>query len=245
MRKIIIITILGVIAVNILLTSCVDCIEGNDRIVEQERVFNNLYFDEVINNGNFYVEIIQSNHYKVSVKADDNVLPYINTYIQGTKIVIESKSGKCYNTTKTPTVYLSTPALNYVELNGSGEIYCDQWIDNTLELDMELSGSGNIFFNDLNVKRLNANISGSGTIDLSGTAETGDLAISGSGKIKAFSFLQNQSLATISGSGNIYTFFYDLLDVVISGSGNVFYKGDSRYAKWKITGSGSVINSNK
>ena len=245
MRKVIFYILSGLLICNLLLTSCVDCIDGNDRIVEQTRVFDNLFFDEVISNGNFDVEIIQDNSYDIVVKADDNVLPYINTYVQGNKLYIENKNNKCYSTNNRPVIFIYSPTLSFVKMNGSGNIHCNRWIDNTLELDLELSGSGNIVFEGLLLKTLFANVSGSGIIELYGTTKTGDLSISGSGKIKAFSLDQDDSYATISGSGNIYTFFYNLLDVEITGSGNVFYKGDSRYVSWKITGSGSVINNNK
>ena len=242
MKKIILYLLSGLLISNILLTSCVDCIDGNDRIVEQTRVFDNLFFDEVISNGNFDVEIIQDNSYDVVVRADDNVLPYISTYLQGNKLYIENKNNKCYSTSNRPVIFIYSPTLSFVKLNGSGNIHCKNWLDNTLEL--ELSGSGNIVFEGMLLKTLFANVSGSGNIELYGSTKTGDLSISGSGKIKAFSFYQDQSFATISGSGNIYTFFYDLLDVKITGSGNVFYKGDSRYIKADISGSGRIINNN-
>jgi hypothetical protein len=42
----------------------------------------------------------------------------------------------------------------------------------------------------------------------------------------------------------MYVFVYDLLDANISGSGNIFYKGNPRI-NIRISGSGSVIDNNK
>ncbi len=77
-------------------------------------------------------------------------------------------------------------------------------------------------------------------LDLMGESNTSTHTISGSGDINAFSFIQKECTAKISGSGNMYLHVIDYLDVNISGSGTVFYIGDPQLTI-KITGSGSVV----
>ncbi len=72
-------------------------------------------------------------------------------------------------------------------------------------------------------------LTGSGEIELWGIAQVGDLNISGSGKIKALHLEQDECSASITGSGDMYVFVYDYLDVNITGSGNIFYRGNPQY----------------
>jgi len=90
---------------------------------------------------------------------------------------------------------------------------------------------------------LEVNLAGSGDIFLRGFADHTDLTISGSGTIHAYDLEQNNCLVNISGSGNMYVFVNELLDVHITGSGDVNYRGTPD-VRTRITGSGSVINDN-
>ena len=94
------------------------------------------------------------------------------------------------------------------------------------------------YFGD--VDDLRANISGSGMMDLDGTANDATMTMSGSGKIAAFGMITNNNSATISGSGNIETFVSNHLDATISGSGTIRYRGNPSVTT-HISGSGSVV----
>jgi hypothetical protein len=234
------ITIMFLFASLILISSCSDsfwnCIEGNGRSAIVRRVVGN--FSNVANYGNFIVDVSIGSPTSVAVEADENLLPYIETYIQGNTLIIQTIDNHCIQSRDQVYVHVVTPSLYELEMSGSGVIYCDSVVAD--ELKYVLSGSGSIQSSGLVAGFSDAGISGSGEIILSGTSSQSDFIISGSGNIKSLNLEQDKCIATISGSGNIYAFVNSQLDALITGSGNVIYKGDPAIVV-NITGSGRVI----
>jgi hypothetical protein len=222
------------------ITACGDsfwnCIEGNGSVATVRRVVDD--FTNITSNGDFIVDVSIGNSTSVSVEADENLLSYIETYIRGNTLYIETQDNHCIQSRERVYVHVVTPSVYQLKLSGSGIIYCDSV--NTDELKYIVSGSGTIESKGLNTGFIDANISGSGEIILSGTSAETDLMISGSGNIKAINLDTDKCIATISGSGSIYTSVNELLDVMISGSGNVIYKGDPELSV-NISGSGRVV----
>jgi len=247
MKKTILLTVLTLTSLILLLTSCdeyyFNCLKGNGIIIEEQREINP--FSGIISEGDFDIIIIIDTINKVIVEADDNLLPYIRTYIRNEKLIVDNTTNRCLRTSdgRPIKVTVHMPALYYICLEGSGVIYCDYliYVD---QIRIELTGSGLIDLRDIDALEVDALITGSGEIELWGICEEGDFDITGSGKIKTFHLEQDYCTANISGSGDMYVFVYDLLDANISGSGNIFYKGNP-HINLRISGTGSVINSNK
>jgi len=247
MKKTFLLPIIALTSFIFLLSSCEDywlnCLRGNGIMVTEER--EPPHFSGIISEGDFDIIIIIDSVYKVVVEADENLLSYIRTGVRGDNLVINNSTRRCLRTSNGHPIqiFVHSPAIHFISLEGSGVIYCDNliYVDHVR---IELTGSGLIDLRDVDALELDALITGSGEIELWGVCEEANLDITGSGKIKAFHLEQDHCVANISGSGDLYVFVYDLLDAKISGSGNIFYKGNP-HLNIRITGSGSVINSNK
>jgi len=211
------------------------CIQGNNRIATENRSTGN--FSSVASYGNYVVNVYHGDRTSLSVTADENLLSYIKTSIQGNTLIIETRNDRCLRSAEPVTIDLTTPQVDRLKLAGSGLINANNLSND--EVDLSLSGSGTISCRRLTVDYLRADISGSGLINLSGIANTTDFLVSGSGQIKAIDLESLRCYATISGSGNIYTSAEELIDVSISGSGNLYYKGNPEIRK-DISGSGDV-----
>lgn len=229
------------------LTSCdgfyLGCLDGNGISSHEERSLS--HFTGIISEGEYDVFIITDSVYKVRIEADENLIPYIRTFVKDDKLVIDNGTRRCLrNRNDEPIrIYVHTTDLFYVELDGSGVIYSDYFIYVDY-LKIELNGSGIIDLRDVDALEMDVTISGSGEVELWGIAGVGDFEIPGSGKIKAYHLELDECYASISGSGDMYVFVYDFLDANISGSGNILYRGNPRI-NVRITGSGSLINNNK
>jgi len=228
-------------------------IDGNDQLITESRQM--VSFNRVVNEGSFNVYIVQDTVFEVTVEAESNLVPHIRTLVNGNSLVIDTREN--LHNHFPMNVYVRTPFINGAHLKGSGYMQLDSL--DTDNLDVELSGSGNIkgqtSTNYLNISisgsgsinlyavssATDTKISGSGNIELVGESFSGTHTISGSGSIRASNFLQNEIIAKISGSGNMYLNVSDKLDVTISGSGSVYYIGNPELFI-NITGSGSVIN---
>ena len=105
---------------------------------------------------------------------------------------------------------------------------------------MTLSGSGSITARDMTVKELKLEISGSGTVTPTGKAQKMTAAISGSGSVKAAGLETDSASISIAGSGAADVWATKELEIDISGSGNIRYKGQPVIKSQSISGSGRV-----
>lgn len=231
-------TLLLLLALIILMLSTTGCmrerIEGNYNVITEER--NSQSFSEVSSNGSFRVVIIPDDETWVEVKAESNVVPYVETWSDGTTLTVEYRDGYNIHEHYTVEVFLHTPVLENIRLSGSGKVESGSF--NSERAELHISGSGNIecaFVTDY----LKANVSGSGNLIIDGVAENSNMKISGSGKIDALNLNQQFCEANISGSGNIMTSVNESLEAWISGSGCVYYLGDPSITT-HISGSGKV-----
>ena len=222
-----------------LLNSCADvpwnCVEGNGRIAYEERIIGD--FRNIVSYGSFVVEVSLRDNPGLAIETDENLLPYVNTYVQGSSLVLEVRNNRCIRSREPIMVYVDAVQVEKLKLSGSGVINCDNISGESLEI--ELPGSGRISSGNLDVNYVTASIPGSGEIELSGSAGTSDFTISGSGSIKAINLDTDRCFASIPGSGTIYISVYELLDVDISGSGSLYYHGDPEIIS-SISGSGSI-----
>ncbi|MCK4919765.1 MAG: DUF2807 domain-containing protein [Bacteroidales bacterium] len=221
------------------LGSCVDiswgCVEGNGRIVSEERSIGD--FEEIVSSGSFVVEVKLSSQTGIWIETDENLLPYIETSIQGNTLVLETKSARCIRSREAIIIYVDAINIEKLKLSGSGVIYCDNVVGEDFEV--VLPGSGKISCLGLDVNYLIASLPGSGEIEVGGYATISEYTLSGSGLIKGIDLITEKCYASIPGSGNIYTTVTNLLDYSISGSGNLYYKGSPEIIG-DITGSGNI-----
>jgi len=232
-----------------------NCKRGNGVIKTEERTTTEFSGIEV--NGSFVVYVDSSSETSVMVEADENLLDYIATNVRGDKLVIDTYRDRCLRSDNI-TVHVTSPVIHDVILRGSGVIDCGNF--NTQKLEVSLQGSGDINLNYINADEcemvvegsgdingtldaydLEVDIDGSGEVRLEGSAHDAELDVTGSGRIRASDMDIDNCYASITGSGDIYVFVYDLLDVIISGSGRLYYEGNPTELNTDIYGSGKVV----
>jgi hypothetical protein len=221
-------------------SSCVDDIfvEGNGIVRTENRYASG--FNEVSSSGDFKVTIMPGDEYSVEVTAESNLLSYIETDVVGSKLKIRTRGLYSLRDHHSIEIFITTPELNGLNLSGSGLIKTGQFYSDDFQI--TVSGSGDID-TDISANRINANVSGSGTIFLMGDAYETDFVISGSGKIRAYDLYQDHCQGTISGSGDMYVNASETLTATISGSGKVFYVNFPEIHA-SISGSGKVVDKN-
>ncbi len=216
-----------------------DRIEGNNNVVYKIRDISE--FNEVVSTGNFDVKITIADSTSLIVQAEENLFPFIMTTVRGQKFYAEVKDDYQLDNNQPIKIFLTTPNLEGVKLTGSGIIVCDSLTTDFLSA--EITGSGRIEFSKVVAKDVIGDIPGSGDIIISGEADRTEFYIPGSGNIQCLGLYQTACYSNISGSGNIYTYVNDYLEVDISGSGNVYYSGNPEIDSY-ISGSGQVLRYN-
>lgn len=174
---------------------------------------------------------------KLTVEADEEILGLIETVVKNEELKIRFSQNRVR--TKTPIrIRITTPEIEGLYLSGSGNIITDTPVK-TEEIEIKVSGSGNIDIKDLTCDEVDAAISGSGNIDMGGVADELEIAISGSGDCNADQLQTKETVVKISGSGDCRVQVTKDLEVAISGSGSVYYAGNPKIEA-SISGSGKI-----
>lgn len=212
-------------------------IKGDGPTIIEHRSVSNFRTIRSAMSGDVYIR--QDSFFKVEVRGQQNILEVLNTSVSGDELKIDFDYNKRIGNYDKLEVYITCPNIEGISLSGSGNIKTL----NTLlspDLDLTISGSGNISILEINSNTVFAKISGSGDIDvLKGWASTTSSTISGSGSINTAGVESDYANVKISGSGNSRINVKEQLDVTISGSGDVYYWGNPRINQ-NISGSGKL-----
>lgn len=232
-----------ILSLLVLFTGTISCsedvfLEGNLDLQTETRGASG--FEEIASNGDFNVMVRSGDSYSVEVRAESNLLSYIETDVVDKTLKIRTRGVRRLEKNYPIDVYITTPALNGLSISGSGMITTDPFTSSRFMI--AISGSGNID-TDISADIIKANVSGSGTIFLKGDAPSGEFVISGSGKIRSYDFELRNCEAVISGSGEMYVNVSEIIDARISGSGKVFYI-NYPVIHTSISGSGGVFDRN-
>jgi Putative auto-transporter adhesin, head GIN domain len=214
-------------------------VAGNGDIASEAR--DTGAFDGIALTGGFNVVVRQGAGNKVEVKADRNLLPYIETRVvdgsKGRTLEIGPKKGINISTSNNPSFIIEMPALRAVAVAGSGTIKVEAM--KTGGVDASIAGSGDIRFAGLDAERLGMKVSGSGDIVAAGRCGNASVSIAGSGDVKAAELVAEEVKVSIAGSGDAQVNASRKLHVSIAGSGDVKYAGSPEISS-SIAGSGKV-----
>jgi hypothetical protein len=141
----------------------------------------------------------------------------ITTEVKNHTLMIGMKNGH-YGKMKS-TITVTYKSLNALHSSGSSDIATLSPIKSD-DLKIRFSGSGD-FKGELNVGKLEVNLSGSSDMTFSGRAEHQRFWISGSGDIKANTLSGKDADVAISGSGDVKLDVEGPVNSRVSGSGNV------------------------
>jgi hypothetical protein len=210
-------------------------IRGNGNLKTEQRSPGS--FKGVASHGSFNVYVSNGDQ-SVKIEAEENILPYIETYVDGSVLHIETKENFWLRPDREVKIFISSPDFESIHSYGSGDIIGQSKITDSTKLELGISGSANIKM-DVDAPQIDAEIDGSGDIDLKGETKSFKGEIHGSGNVKAMDLKSEDATIKIYGSGNADVFASVKLDVHVAGSGDVNYRGNAQVSS-SIAGSGRV-----
>ncbi len=232
MKKLLVIIFLT--AASLFFLSGCFCEKGSGNVVFEKRSVPLYRSVELRGTGD--IIITQNDSRRLVIEAEDNAMDHIETFVTDDVLVIQRKID-CFKGSSPIKYHVAMDEVKKLSLAGSGNIISTGKIE-TAKIDLVLSGSGDIKV-DMDVGNLSTTIAGSGDVELSGHAGTHDYNLAGSGNLNAFDLETENTKIGISGSGRSEVFAKNMLDIIISGSGDVKYKGTPQVTQ-TISGSGSV-----
>lgn len=185
---------------------------------------------------NFTIDPIPS----LEVRAQDNILDVLETNVVNGVLEIKFENGTNVSTFREITVNVKGPSVNYLFVNGSGNMHVRGNLVTT-NLETKVNGSGKLEIDQATVSNdLEAKMSGSGDSRIyAGTIKNADVSVSGSGGVDISGAQANKADANISGSGYITLHAVQTLDATVSGSGTIRYGGNP-VVTTHVSGSGKV-----
>ncbi len=188
-------------------------IEGNGNSTKESRTL--APFDSVRVQIGADVTITIGKTGPLTIEAEENILPLIETTIEKGKLVISS--ARSFSSTKPIKITGSAPNITGIELLGSGDINVTALSSDSLAID--LNGSGNVIATGKSTKL---------KVDLKG-----------SGNVQCYGLAADAVTVEIKGSGNAEVAAESTLIANVIGSGDCNYKGSPKVTASAI-GSGSI-----
>ncbi|HEY1199785.1 MAG TPA: head GIN domain-containing protein [Niastella sp.] len=213
-----------------------ESVNGNGQVPSENRNPGNFTGVSTLGNLNLYVAIGSTP--SVKIEAENNILPYIETYVENGSLMVKAKNNVNLVTDKPIKVYITAPQLSKILSQGMGDVVGQTAITDPSKLEIELQGDGNINL-DVDAPEVKAVVTGIGNIQLKGQSKNVECKVVGEGNIKAIDLQAEEAKVSILGDGDVDVSTSVKLDVNITGNGNVKYKGNVTPSK-SVTGSGNI-----
>ena len=216
----------------------VDRVVGSGESVTEQRTVGDF---DAVQTSSIKVLVRQGTTPSVSVQADRNLLPLLETVVedgaQGKVLKLRWKRWSGVLTRVEPVVTVVVVRLQALTVSGSGNIVAEPL--KLPKLLARVEGSGDVKLNGLVADELKIEIKGSGDVQASGRASQLSVSIAGSGDVQTADLKADDVVVSIAGSGDASVFADKTLAVSIAGSGDVVYGGNA-VVKKSVAGSGSV-----
>lgn len=163
---------------------------------------------------------------KVTIEIQENLAEYLKVSVENGVLVVESDKRFRTDSDKTPKLYISTPTLKRIKVEGALSIkQADTIKVDSFRFDIGGAADGVLV---LDTGKLDFGVAGACDLTFSGKADEAYFAMSGAGTINAMELQSKQSDIMISGAGTISVNSSDTLNINVSGTGSVNYKGDPK-----------------
>jgi Putative auto-transporter adhesin, head GIN domain len=178
----------------------------------------------------------------VSVRADDNIEPLIETAVEGDTLVVRMRKGTSLRSSHNVVVDVTFTSLSSAQQHGSGDLHIDKLSGPRFE--STIAGSGDLQIDGAQLGTFALSIAGSGDAVVSGTADDARIGIAGSGDVDARNLATRRVSVSISGSGDAQVNATEAIEAKVAGSGDITYAGRPHEVTRRVSGSGSIEPAN-
>jgi hypothetical protein len=211
-------------------------VRGSGNVDVEQRSISGVTEVDLASFGYLHIEIGEQE--SVRIEAEDNLLRYIETEVDGNMLTIRHRRGTALRPTEPIDYYLTVRELAAVRVSGAGSV--DGPEVKTGHFSVHISGAGSVDLEGLEADELDVRISGAGNLEVAdGKVAEQQITISGAGDYRAEDLDSLEARVSLSGLGSAFVRVRDHLDVTISGAGSVKYVGSPTVEK-QVTGVGRV-----
>jgi len=232
----------SIVALTVGFTSCFyfgTCFDGTGSVQTESRDITG--FTAVNNTGSFEVYVTQGDSFSLTVSAQENLLPIIETTVSGSTLNIKTQDNVCYRSSLPVIIEITMPDIEQLSLSGSGTLAVEHVSGESIEI--SLSGSGKIYADTIVTPDLLLVNSASGKI-YSDLVDSPDAAfyLAGSGsieleKLMGWNFSVNHSA---SGTVKVLNTGAEKVNLNLSGSGRIEIAGEATEGHYINSASGKI-----
>jgi hypothetical protein len=175
------------------------------------------HFTGVDVGGIFHVEIVSGRDYAVEVQADDNLLQYIKTDVEGD--VLKIQTTERINSRSPIRVRISAPNIENIDASGACKISVTGVKNSSLDIDT----------------------SGASKLKVEGETSQLNVEVSGASSIDAESLKARMATVDASGASSVNLFVTERLLSDASGASKIAYSGSPANVEKKATGASRVF----
>lgn len=216
--------------------------QGSNKVEETRKLTG---FERIRLHGSPDIKYTQGKTWSVRVKAPKSLIGKVVTRKDGNCLVVSMKSGSFFSTglrDNDVTVYVTSPDLIGVEVQGSGDFECKSHLD-TDNLTLSLRGSGDIEFYDIICDKIKTSVVGSGDVEIKKViAKQSVVELVGSGDVKVRQSQVHQTQIELKGSGDVKVHCDNCgaVNCRLVGSGDITLTGTVNKLDQTSRGSGDI-----
>ena len=233
----------GLLILVFVLSACsrpqeMEFVRGSGAIASEARAIEGVRGVTLATLGELIIELGEDEG--LTIEAEENLLPYLETTVRGGMLTIGSREGVSLSPSETVTYYLTVTGLDSLAVSSSGNIEAPPLGGERFTV--ESSSSGDIHVQGVNAERLDVKIDSSGDIVVDG-GQVGheEIRIHSSGAFNADDVQCESANVEITSSGNARIWVRDSLDADLSSSGDLNYYGEPEVSQ-STSSSGQLIS---
>ena len=190
------------------------------------------------------VIINQGQTESLTIQAEDNVAAEIDTHVVNGVLEIDDINGHRLpvSPTKPVKVTIAVKDLNELDFETAGDVKFTGLTTDHLKLMM--AGAGALTLDNVQLKTMDCNLAGVGSVQASGTADTINVHVQGLGSFNGSELHSQAATVNLDGMGSATVWADKSLIANVSGMGSVNYYGDARVTR-TVDGLGSIKNLGK
>ena len=189
-------------------------VKGSGNVVNEKRNLANFNAIEV--GGIFEVEVVAQKEFSVEVEADDNLLQYIKTEVNGD--TLEIRTEKSISPKSSIRIRISAPNIENLQVSGVSKVSVVNLKNETLKVDA----------------------SGASKIKVDGETKNLEVELSGASKLDAENLKSENADIDGSGASNAAVNVSGDLKADLSGASKVTYTGNPKNLEKSTSGASSV-----
>jgi RNA polymerase sigma factor (sigma-70 family) len=186
----------------------------------------------------FQVEVTRGKSFRVTITADDNVLPHVKATKDGSALKIGLDGGGRSFKNVTLKAAVTMPALEGVSASGASKVTIGRF-KSAKSFKLRASGAARLT-GDLKAQAVDLGATGAVRISLTGSAREARISGTGAGRLDLADFTIRSARVVLTGASQATIQVKDALDYDLSGASSLKYGGEPKVGKARATGASSV-----